>query len=212
MKTKFVRSMALFGVLSVAACGDDDPTSTGDQLSEAEAAALSGLILESAFATTASGVAFTPALSDGPQAAPFSYATEVSATVPCSLGGSVSITGNANVSGDDQTGEFLANFNLSQSYSDCAEVADDIRFTLGGALNVTAETDFTIAGNTDSSFTINTVLSGSVNWRTDDDRSGTCVISLTSEATADGQSVTSTTTGQACGVSVNETSTFSVDG
>ena len=41
-----MRAMALFAAVGVAACGDDDPVSTGDALSEVEAAALSGIIVE----------------------------------------------------------------------------------------------------------------------------------------------------------------------
>jgi hypothetical protein len=197
MNTRIVRVLTLVAAVGVAACGDDDPVSTGDALSETEVAALSSIVLESAFSATAQGLGGAPAASDGPQPAPFSFTQDIEATVPCARGGTVQLNGSATASGDDETEEFMVAYNITQAFSNCAALSEEAeqQFTISGSLNLTST---------------NTELNGSVNWSTDDGRSGTCGITLTSEATSTGESISATTTGSVCGTSVSETFTYGV--
>jgi hypothetical protein len=213
MNTRIVRVLTLVAAVGVAACGDDDPVSTGDALSETEVAALSSIVLESAFSATAQGLGGAPAASDGPQPAPFSFTQDIEATVPCARGGTVQLNGSATASGDDETEEFMVAYNITQAFSNCAALSEETeqQFTISGSLNLTATADFSSLNPQDGiSFSTNTELNGSVNWSTDDGRSGTCGITLTSEATSTGESISATTTGSVCGTSVSETFTYGV--
>lgn len=213
MNRNLVRTMALLGAFGVAACGEDGPVSTGDALSEAEAAALSEIILGTAFQATAGGIPTAPATVDGPQAAPFSYSSDVDFTAPCSGGGTASLNGNATINGDDQTGEFSIAYNVTASYNECSEFAgqQEQEFTVGGSLTMTANADYTAGqGQEFGSLTSTGSFNGSVSWSSDDGRSGTCAVALTSSTTSTGQSITATTEGSFCGVSISETFTYGI--
>lgn len=213
MNTRIVRVLTVVAAVGVAACGDDDPVSTGDALSETEVAALSSIVLEAAFSATSSGLSGTPAASDGPQLVPFSYSQDIEATVPCAQGGSVQLNGSATISGDDDTEEFMVAYNVTQAFSECASVSEETeqQFTISGSLGLTATADFSSLNSQDGiSFSTDTQLNGSVDWSTDDGRSGSCLITLVSEATSSGESISATTTGSVCGTSVSETFTYGV--
>lgn len=213
MKTRIVRALTLVAAVGIAACGDDDPVATGDALSETEVAALSSIVLESAFSATAQGLGGAPAAVGGPQPAPFSFSTDIETTVPCALGGTVQLNGSATASGDDATEEFMVAYNVTQAFSECVSISEETEqeFTISGSLGLTATADFSsLSGENGISFDTNTQLNGSINWSTDDGRSGTCPVTLTSEATSTGDSITATTTGSVCGTSVSETFTYGV--
>lgn len=213
MNTRIVRALTLVAAVGIAACGDDDPVSTGDALSETEVAALSSIVLESAFSATAQGLGGASAASDGPQPVPFSFTQDIEATVSCAQGGTVQLNGSATASGDDDTEELMVAYNITQAFTDCASISEetDQEFTISGSLNLTATADFSSL-NLESgiSFSTDTQISGSVDWSTDDGRNGTCGITLTSEATSTGESISATTIGSVCGTSINETFTYGV--
>jgi hypothetical protein len=214
MNTRIVRVFALIAAVGVAACGDDDPVSTGDALTETEVAALSSVVLGTAFSATASGLAgVTPAAVDGPQPAPFSYTGSIETTVPCALGGTVELDGSATVNGDDETEEFMVAYNLTQLFSQCGALAEetDQEFTISGSLGLTATADFALGtSQAGLSLSTDTQVSGTIDWSTDDGRSGRCAITLSSEATSNGDSISATTTGSVCGTSVSETFTYGI--
>ena len=213
MNTRIVRALTLVAAVGIAACGDDDPVSTGDALSETEVAALSSIVLESAFSATAQGLGAAPAASDGPQPAPFSFTQDIETTVSCAQGGTVQLNGSATASGDDATEEFMVAYNITQAFTNCASISEETEqeFTISGSLNLTATADFSSLDlESGISFSTDTQLGGSIDWSTDDGRSGTCGITLTSEATSTGQSISATTSGSVCGTSINETFTYGV--
>ena len=212
MNTKLARTLALFAAFAVAACGDDDPVSTGDALSEAEAAALSGIVLGAAFQVT-STVATSPTTVDGPQAAPFTYSTEIETSVECSGGGTIGLNGNATINGDDETMEFTIAYSATSTYNECTEFAPETeqQFTIGGSLSFTANADYE-AGEGEEFGSLNSTgsFNGSISWSSDDGRSGTCAVALTSTTSANGESISATTTGSFCGTSINETFNYGV--
>ena len=213
MNRNLVRTMALFAALGVAACGDDGPVSTGDALSEAEAAALSQIILGTAFQATAGAVPAGPATANGPQAAPFTYSADVQASAPCSGGGTASLDGSATINGDDQTGEFSIAYSVTASFAECSEVAGEPQqqFTVGGSLTMSANADYTQGqGSEFGSLNSTGSFSGSIDWSSEDGRSGTCAVSLTSTTTSNGQAITASTEGSFCGLSINETFSYGV--
>ena len=213
MNMKLVRTMALVGALGVAACGEDDgPVATGDALSEAEAAALSEIVLGTAFQATA-GIPTSPAPVNGPQAVPFSYSADIDATAPCSAGGTASLTGSATINGDDETGEFSIAYSVTAAYNECGEYAgsQEALFTVGGSLTMTATADYAQGqGQQFGTLTSTGSFTGNVSWSSDDGRSGTCAVNLTSSTTSDGQAINATTEGSFCGVSISETFTYGV--
>lgn len=214
MKQNLVRTLALVAAVGVAACGDDDPTSTGDTLSEAEAAAVSEIVLGTAFQATAAGLPTAAPAASGPQAAPFSYSTDIETSVSCSGGGSIALDGSATINGDDETFQFTIAYNMNSTYSECTEFAQeaDQEFTIGGTLAFTANADYS-GGQGDSfgSLTSTGTFSGNISWSSEDGRSGTCGVSLTSTTTSTGEAITASTTGSFCGVAINETFTYGVD-
>ena len=217
MKQNLVRTLALVAAVGVAACGDDDVTSTGDELSETEVAALSGIIVEQAFGATASAFGgLAPAAVDGPQRAPFSYSTDISTTVSCDAGGTVGLDGSATVSGDDETFEFQAVYSLNTTFSGCQSFADEVEqnFTLDGALNYSATLDYDGDPNSQDIGGIgaDATMAGSIAWSSDDGRSGTCGVDLRSTTTTTSDSVSASTTGSFCGTSINETFTYNIPG
>ena len=213
MKKNLVRTMALVAAVGVAACGDDDPTSTGDELSEAEAAAVSSIVLGTAFQATAAGIPTATPAAAGPQAVPFSYSADIETTVACTGGGSIALDGSATVAGDDETSEFTIAYNLNTTYSDCTEFAQEAEqeFTIGGGLNFTANADYSLGqGEGFGNLTSTGTFTGNISWSSEDGRSGTCGVSLTSTTTTSGESITASTTGSFCGVAINETFTYGV--
>ncbi len=210
MNKRTVRILTLVAAMGFAACDEDSgPLTTGDPLSEAEATALASFVLNAAFQST-SGLPSAPAAVDGPQAAPFSFSTDVSVTVPCDEGGTVAISGSASVNGDDETNEYLVDYEASQAFDGCVaiEAETEQTFTLNGSVGMVATADLAMSPEQELTFAIETSITGSLDWESGDGRSGTCGISITSQATSTGQAITATTEGSACGVSVSETFTY----
>jgi hypothetical protein len=208
MKNSVVRTCALLAALGVAACGDDGPTATGDPLTDAEAQALSGIILESAFQSTVGGVP-APAATDGPQAAPFSYSASVDTSLPCTGGGTVAISGSATINGDDETGEYAVTYNVTEAHNNCVETgANDQSFTINSALSLGFVLDVISDGQV-SSIDWDGTLTGTVDWATGD-KSGSCSLSLSYAASFSGQSITATSNGTICGTTVSEEFTYGI--
>jgi hypothetical protein len=204
MKKNFVRMLTLVAAVGVAACGDDDgPIATGDPLTDVEAQALSEVILETAFSSTAGGFGGVPAAVDGPQAAPVPFSTSVDISAPCDGGGTVSIAGDLSGTVDNETGEFDATYNVTQSHSNCvATSADQQTFTLNGATALGFAFSAVTQGEL-TTFDWDGTLTGTIDWATGE-KSGSCSLSLTYTADYTGQSITATSTGTVCGVTVNQ--------
>ncbi len=199
MYRNIVRSLALVAALGVAACGDDGPVATGDPLTEAEVAALSEIILTSAFLSPSGAPNF---VEGGPQGAPVSFSESVELTVPCEGGGSVNLTGSASGTVDDETGEFDLAFSLGQAHSSCVATAQNEQtFELDSSMSLV----FNFEGTFDQEVTTldwDGALTGSVDWETGE-KSGGCSVDLSYAASFTGQSITASTNGAVCGVTVD---------
>jgi hypothetical protein len=197
MKHRLVHTFSLLAALGVAACGDDGPVATGDQLSETEIQALSSLILSSGFESTTSLPAVAAAVADGPQAAPFTYTGTVDATTPCSLGGSVHISGTAMVDGDDETLEYRVTYDVDQAHDGCVELAETgQQFDLTSSLAMDVLADIAGAAGSESLYLEGEVL-GTVNWKSEG-REGGCPVTLNYEAQLTTGTISVTASGEVC--------------
>jgi len=195
------RAVGLAVLLTLAACGDDDPTDIieGDPLTEAEAAALAEVVAGTLFASYEQGLQ-APARVTG--------TLSVDDTYPCEFGGSVDVDGNLAFNINDQTGDGTINFDVTQDHNDCSVMSeDDILFTLNGAPNVTS--NFTIVTEGDFlSFTGG--YDGAVAFETED-KSGTC--SLEVDFSLQGNVATetgsATLNGRVCGITFSHDLTLS---
>lgn len=197
-----------FVVVGLVACGDDDSTGPGEELSDQELAALAEVIFEQGFAFAfTSGLAsqaFAPDF-DGPSGAPIGPIDVGPEDQACELGGVVTISGT--ISGDvTQEGVGTINFSGTQEHKNCGVQSDEgIQFTLNGNPNTT--TDLTIDTQATGAFTIDGTYGGGIAWATGD-RSGTCDISINVDASGNFETETvssGTVTGTVCGRNVDET-------
>jgi len=188
--------------LGLAACGDF--TSSGDPLSESEAADLAAEIVEGGF------VGFG-AQGAAPQGAPGEAAARVTITLndtaPCDGGGTVAVAGTMTADVNQTTGAGTFEFNYSVAPSACQVTTSGGKtFTLTGDPNIQVQGNFNWSETSaDGSLTYD----GKFKWTSSDGRSGACGVNL--EATYDfnfgttGSSGTATLSGSVCGVTVNRT-------
>ena len=189
--------------LGLAACGDF--TSSGDPLSESEAAALAEALAEGGFAGFgAQGAA--------PMGAPSEAAARVTVTLndtaPCDdAGGTVAVAGSMTVDINQTTNVGTFEFNYTIAPHGCQVTTEGGKvFTLDGDPNLT------VTGNFDWSETSadgSLTYDGKFKWEASDGRAGACGVNLT--ATYDfnfgttGSSGSATLNGTVCGVTVNRT-------
>lgn len=200
MKNYSVRITALAAVFALGACGES-LTNTGD-ISEAEATALAGVIMENVIANSGS----VPAAVNGPQLVPFESNTSIEFTGECPLGGTVAVMGDASISGDTETEEAAIDYTVSHTHNACRAMGDDgSEFTLNGNPDLSLDMSVELVGETidwDGS------IEGAVDWAVDG-REGTCVVDYAFVGTVTlQQAVTATVTGSVCGFTVSQS--FSV--
>lgn len=202
MNPRIVRFFGLLGVLALAACGDDDPT-TPNPLTEEEAADLAAVVLANVV-TTVSDVEPEPAMApEGPALVPYSYTTSFESSVPCALGGQVALTGAIDVSGDDETGQTTLEYSVTHVHASCVVESDAGRvFTLSGnpgiTMQVTADQD-----DVQSATDVDGGVNGSIDWALGT-RSGTCTVALDFGGTAGDQSIAFGMAGAICGTTVEQ--------
>ena len=183
--------------LALVACGDDGPTEpTGDPLTADEALAL---------VEVAVGEGLGLAL-DVDEVVGTGTSSTVQFTAPCSMGGTLAVNGEANLTGGDPQSESLAvSLSLTSVHSDCVERHDGtgLVFTLNGAPNLVTSLELSVS---ELEFEFSGALDGTVRWAVGEGRSGSCLIDLDIAAVIfEG---TSTLTGQACGNQISETNTL----
>jgi len=199
MKSYSVRLAALAAVFAFGACGET-LTSTGD-ISEAEATALAGVIMENVIGNSGS----IPSAVNGPQLVPFEANTSVEFAAECPLGGTVAVMGDASVAGDTETEEFAVGYTVSHTHNACRAMGEDgSEFTLNGNPDLSLDMTVELVGETidwDGS------VDGAVDWMVDG-REGTCVVDyqFSGAATLE-QSVTANVTGTVCGFTVSQSFT-----
>jgi hypothetical protein len=175
MKRTVVPCLRLFSLLAGAALGAcGESTGVEVDLSEAEAAALAEAVMQAAIFATSNGTG--PALASGPNAAPYSYGSDVSFTAECLLGGTVDVDGSVAASGDDETGEGRIELSVTHDHHGCvAEAESGVVFTFDGApalaLDLVLETD----GQSELGWS--GTIGGAVDWATEE-REGRCTVAL----------------------------------
>jgi hypothetical protein len=211
MNQRIVRVFALVAALGVAACGDDDPVASGDQLSEVEVQALSALILSSGFEGTASVPVAAAAAVEGPQPVPFTSTADVETTVPCTFSGSVRLSGQATVSGDDETQIYDVLYNVGQAHQSCVEQAETgQQFELTSSLNLNVDANIVGAAGSESYDFEGSVL-GTVDWASEG-RSGRCSVSIQYSASMTSATLSATSSGEVCGTQFSQEFTYGVEG
>ena len=207
MNSRIVRSIALAAVFGLGACGDD-PVASGDPLSEAEVQDLAAVLLGAAFQGSLGG-GFAPAAVDGPQGAPYSYSGSVNTTVPCPMGGNVALSGDASISGDDETQESVISYDVTQSHNGCViEAPSGLVFTLTSDMSLNFDAESNPEG-----FSWTGSISGSVDWEAED-RQVSCTVNYSFDGSVgtEASTVTATASGQVCGTSVSEEFSYGVQG
>ena len=208
----------LAGVLlaiSLVACGGgDDPVGMNDTLSAEESTALANILVFqiTSFVDDEAPSALAPAAT--PARAPFSITEQVSATLPCALGGSMGLSGSSTVTGDTESDDVLSVIvSLVTVHRGCVAVDEGtgFQFTMTGAPNITFIVE--LLGDINAGLSVQGTAIGSVRWETPDDRVGLCVIDLGFATSLNfvTEVLTSTTEGQVCDddISFSETISFS---
>ncbi len=202
----------LFATLAfgLAACGGG-PTTSGDPLTEAEAAELAEAIAEGGFAGF--GTFGAPGM-QAPSQPAANVTITLNDTYPCNDQGgtgSVTIAGSLTANVNDQTGAGTFGFDYTLTPQGCQVITEsDVVFTLDGDPNLQVQGEFTWS---------DTVAEGSLGyegtlaWESSDARAGSCGIELTANydfnfATTGTSSASATLTGTVCGVSVNRTFSY----
>ncbi len=191
-------------LLGLAGCGD--LFSSGDQLSEAEAAELAAEIAEAGF--------ILPPTGGAAQRAPADRITiALSESAPCEAGGTAGVSGSLTLDFNPQTRAGTMQFSYTLTPTNCGvRTASGRVFTLSGDPNLEVTGQFNI---TETSFGGSITYEGGFRWRSDDGRAGDCRLSMQATynltATETTVSGTATVSGKVCGHNVNRniTVTFS---
>ena len=206
MKPSVVRSLALFGLVALAACGDDDPAAVDLSLSQSEAEELAAVVLNTVVSTAAEVDTSEPAAAPaGPALAAFSYTrTFEDVVVPCPSGGEVTLDVFLDISGDDTTGAERIEYSMTHAHSGCMATSEEGHvFTLTGNPDVAVEV---VAEATESGTTIDGTIAGGLLWEFEG-RTGSCNIDLEFGGSAGETSVAFGVMGSVCGISVEESVT-----
>lgn len=205
------RVRILFGLsaalaFGLAACSDF--TSSGDPLSETEAAEL-------AEALVAEGFAGFGSFGAAPMGAPGESAERVTITLddtaPCEGGGTVTLKGSMTADFNQTTGAGTFEFNYTVAPSGCEVATSGGKvFTITGDPNIKATGDFSWSEtSTGSSFEGSLTYEGKFKWESSDGRAGACGVDLKANydfnISGTGSSGSATLSGSVCGVTVNRT-------
>lgn len=212
--------LTLAVAVPLAACGGDDGVGlSGDPLSDAEAQALSQVVMSQGLeASQEAEAAASAARAAGSSASAVPFTYDVDVTTSCFLGGTYNVVGT--LAGDvTLNGEEIetldATYSLQHTHSDCGVPVpvegSEVEFTLDGHPNVTHTYDLSV--DSGSSVELAGDIGGALDWATDDGRSGTCPIDFTIDVS--GFSLSETTgslsvavDGVVCGVSISESLTL----
>ena len=180
-------SMALLAT----ACGSDAPTGTnsGDLLTAQEALDVFGQ-LNAVVGQALGGVATGPVASPGASQDPIP-----TVSAECPYGGSVSISGDVDVSNlNQQTGTGSISFDLTESISSCGIMSGGYEFTVSGDPSIVIEGDIDI-GTTSISGTYK--MMGGFSYTSDDGRAGSCAMDVSANFTE------MSVSGSVCGQSIS---------
>ncbi len=183
--------------ITIVACSGDSPTSSGEELTDAEFADLMEVLAFLADTGLVQVLRPTPV---GPALQVF---TLLPTSVSCPLGGSVHFEGRINE--DDLTGWLLLEFR--QSYDGCSAAAPSSNrtFVLNGDLSY----DLFYEIVSDEVTTLDLNQTGTVSWATGE-KSGSCQVDITIVSTfdPDTQAQTGSVSGSLCGRMASNTVQF----
>jgi hypothetical protein len=142
-----------------------------------------------------------PAAASGPALVPYgdAYDDEIDGESACDAGGAGTITGliTGDVDPVDETGDVTVT--ATADFVGCVQVGEVSTLTLDGDPDVGIIANIVV---TEGSISIIIDTNGAIAWRSNDDRSGTCVIDLTITATEDEVTgIDQSASGRACGAS-----------
>lgn len=187
----------------VAGCGDDPVApSSGDELSAAEAAAISAFLVGQSLEGWNFDDIGGPSASIAPSAsvgAPISIDFSTEASVDCPEGGTVFLSVDVTGSIDDETQSGNLSLSLIESLDACAFPAEGTVFTLHTSPDLELEGDFTWQ-NGQPVGTQSFTFAGGVQWGAADGRSGSCAVDLHVTLYEDGSTLES---GTVCGSSLS---------
>ena len=197
-KRHLAATLALLGL--VVACGDGDnptgPTDAGAPLTADEAFALvSVAVLEGEGQDVLEGVP-----EDAEVDGTFAFGP---LAIPCSMGGTVALSGEFGVTGNDpSSGAFGLSTSATFVHSDCVERNREsgIVFTVNGAPSVVMDLEVSLTSELD--LDASGAIQGTLRWALGEDRSGSCLIDL--NITSDSTGETLTFAGRACGHQISE--------
>lgn len=205
-RTLFV---VLLAVVTTAAC--DEATGTLDGLTETEVQELADGMIATSFGATGEVAQADLASTDGLvlQLAgdTVTSTTEFVTTRTCVRGGQVVLEGTRERVWDRDTRTGSSDLALTKTHEDCARPLRDrdVTITVNGAPNIAVEVHHAWAdGERDGLQTMS--MNGTIDWATDDDRSGTCTIDV--DVTFDPDARTRTVSGTVCNRTFERTTTW----
>lgn len=187
-------------LIALTGCQDGEvagPPDGGDAVSAGEAAAISGFLVNGAFASWNPGDigGGVSALLVG---SPITIDHGVSVTSACPMGGELAVTGEITGSIDDQTLAGTLSLDVATSASNCAFLHEDTQFTLNTAPDLALSGGFSFDQGMLVGQAVFTYV-GAVQWSSDDGRSGSCSYDVSVTADQSGSLVES---GTVCGQSI----------
>jgi hypothetical protein len=191
--------IAALAVGALSAC--DQIVGPDSGLAPMEVAELSNALIQDGLSDTADTTTTAASVgADGLAWDVTTSTTEFSRTHACPLGGEVTMEGTRERTRDTETRTGTLDVTATRTFVDCARPLADssVTITLNGEVTLTAHREWQ-AGSWNGPQDV--TLVGSVDWATDDDRSGTCEIDI--EATFDAETHTRTVTGTVCGEDVS---------
>ncbi len=214
--SRLISGLAAPLMLIMAACGDS-PTgvNSGDALSDAEIQAL--LNAWAAALGDVSPSASRVAAQEGIQMVQIDVEQSVNVTAPCQVSGQIGVDGSVDGWVDDETFEADFTMGVSLDFAACTVPAEALTITLdpadddadGGDANITFEADFLLD---QTSFSVSGTQRGGFNFTTSDERTGSCYINLEFSASyTEGQSATSSVSGEICGRSASAFQAYTVN-
>lgn len=203
-----LRSLLVLAVMASALSGcKDDPlgVNSGDPLTEDE-------IQEVFFALSEafSSLNLAPAAASGPARASISFNESFDATAPYpGEAGTISASGSANGTVDDQTFEFDLAYQLRMTPNGCLIPTETGTVTLDGAPHIQLDMDFQL---TDTQIVVSGSETGGIAFTSDDGRSGSCAFDVQFSFSSDLEgSGTASASGTVCGVSASNLTVFDAD-
>lgn len=205
MRKSVILSM---GLCFVAAACDDAAGPSANQLTRAEALALTAEVLASsegaatASASAQAGATVSPDMAGGP---PVNFSQTHESTHPCPSGGQLVVAFELNGTYDEDTNSLQANLDGTHTHSACAFPHQGVTITVDGDPSI-GFTASMAAMNALPTQPFTFTLDGGFDWSTSDGRANTCELSLI--AATDFNARERTIVGSVCGHTINNTFTW----